>query len=83
MTELAVFQSVSVGTSTSLSWGGVEPAWWPCRVFTSPLEGEVDRAAIGRGVGHKLRACGSPPSLTLPLKGGGNGLSLRWGTTDG
>jgi hypothetical protein len=37
--------------------------------FTSPLAGEVDRVAVGRGVG--LGSILEPPSLSLPRKGGG------------
>ena len=43
-------------------------------LFTSPLAGEVDREAVGRGVSGKRNACCLPPSLTLPLMGGGNAL---------
>lgn len=39
--------------------------------FTSPLVGEVDRAAIGRGVSGEHLRTSSPPSLSLPHKGGG------------
>ena len=52
-------------------------------VFTSPLAGEVDREAIGRGVVPNSAMSALPPSLTLPHKGGGNrprawrGLRLR------
>ncbi len=52
-------------------------------LFTSPhrradarrlasYEGEVGREAVGRGVSFGRKTCGLPPSLTLPLKGGGN-----------
>jgi hypothetical protein len=43
---------------------------------TSPLEGEVGGVAAGRGVSGKHRSCGLLPSLTLPLKGGGNWSSF-------
>jgi penicillin-binding protein 1C len=46
--------------------------------FTSPLEGEV--GAEGAGRGEKLpssQAIPLPPSLTLPLKGGGNTQSRQ------
>lgn len=42
------------------------------RFFTSPLVGEVDREAIGRGVLFRMHCVRrSPPTLTLPHKGGG------------
>jgi len=41
--------------------------------FTSPLEGEVDRAQRDREGGHSQSDLKKlPPSLTLPLKGGGD-----------
>jgi len=51
--------------------------------FASPLEGEADREAVGRGVSSKYGASGLPPSLALPLKGGGDILCSRWSKTDG
>ncbi len=47
-------------------------------VFTSPLAGEVDREAVGRGVAANTVSA-SPPSLALPRKGGGNRPSSRRG----
>ena len=46
--------------------------------FTSPLEGEIDRAKRGREGGGYTRQSFSelPPSLTLPRKGGGNAVCL-------
>ncbi|MGE3147899.1 MAG: penicillin-binding protein 1C [Pseudorhodoplanes sp.] len=48
---------------------------------TSPLEGEVDRPKAGREGGANSQAFREsiPPSLTLPLKGGGNRLRARRG----
>jgi hypothetical protein len=40
--------------------------------FASPLEGEADRTAVGRGVSNRFEICCSPPSQALPLKGGGD-----------
>lgn len=45
------------------------------RFFTSPLVGEVDREAIGRGVSGERGRTSSPPSLSLPHKGGGKNLT--------
>jgi hypothetical protein len=47
----------------------------PCHSeLTSPLEGEVDRSLIGREGG--IIPSGDPPSLPLPLKGGGESERL-------
>ena len=43
-----------------------------CVFFASPLEGEAGAERAGRGVSDKLRANCLPPSLALPLKGGGD-----------
>jgi ATP-dependent helicase HrpB len=48
---------------------------WAASAFTSPLEGEVgERSETGGGSKEK-----TPPSLTLPLKGGGNAPSKGGG----
>lgn len=44
---------------------------------TSPLVGEVDREAVGRGVSPYATRADTPPALTLPRKGGGDGPS-KW-----
>src|SRR5436190_24313047 len=52
----------------------ISPSTTPLARFTSPIEGEVDApSASGGGYSpHLSQSLKSPPSSTLPLKGGGS-----------